>query len=92
MSTSSKKMTQKKKDTIGNDDNNVAAVNTTGYSPMKEFLSQPVAGSMQKSKEIAAKNKAERLKKEAAGGYKDVPLSKKPVGVAFREIFKINKD
>jgi len=32
MSTSSKKKTQKKNDTIGNDDNNVAKVNTTSYA------------------------------------------------------------
>tara|TARA_R100001460_G_scaffold63981_1_gene104124 strand:- start:2144 stop:2443 length:300 start_codon:yes stop_codon:yes gene_type:complete len=84
MSTSSKKKTQKKNDTIGNKDNNVAKVNTTGYAPLRE---QTVAGHMGVSKSIAAKNKTERLKKEAAGGYKSVPLSKKPVGVAFREIF-----
>ena len=84
MSTSSKKKTQKKNDTIGNDDNNVARVNTTIYAPLRQ---QTVAGSKQRSKAIAKKNKAEILKKEAAGEYKNVPLRKKPVGVAFREIF-----
>lgn len=33
MSTSSKKKTQKKNDVIGNNDNNVAKVNTTSYTP-----------------------------------------------------------
>lgn len=61
---------------------------TTSYSNMSvPFMQQPVAGSRKKSKAIAKKNKAAILKKEAAGGYKSVPLSKKPVGVAFREIF-----
>tara|TARA_R100001510_G_C7611332_1_gene174766 strand:+ start:389 stop:658 length:270 start_codon:yes stop_codon:yes gene_type:complete len=89
MSTSSKKKTQKKNDSVGHADNNVAAVNTTGYAPLRE---QAVAGHMNVSKNIATKNKKEMASKEAAGGYKNVPLSKKPVGVAFREIFKINKD
>tara|TARA_R110002012_G_scaffold233353_1_gene406490 strand:+ start:2463 stop:2729 length:267 start_codon:yes stop_codon:yes gene_type:complete len=88
MSTSSKKMTQKKNDSIGYDDNNVPAVNTTGYAPLRE---QTVAGSMKRSKDIAEKNKKEILRKEAAGEYKNVKLSKKPVGVAIREIFKKDK-
>lgn len=86
MSTSSKVKTEKKNDSVGYDDNNVAKVNTTGYAPLRE---QTVAGSMQRSKEIAARNKAEILRKEAAGEYKNVKLSKKPVEVAFREIFNM---
>jgi len=35
MSTSSKKKTQKKNDIIGNNDNNVAKVNTTSYTPQQ---------------------------------------------------------
>jgi len=38
MSTSSKKKTQKKNDTIGNDDNNTAKVNTKTYANLKETL------------------------------------------------------
>jgi len=60
-------------------------IKVTGYAPLRQ---QTVAGSMKRSKAIAKKNKAEILKKEAAGGYKNTPLSKKPVSIAFREIFK----
>lgn len=88
MSTSSKKKTQKKNDTIGNSDNNVSRVNTTSYKPLSQ---QTVAGHMTTSKNIAEKNKKEIQQKEAAGGYKNTPLRKKPVGVALREIFKKEK-
>lgn len=37
MSTSSKKKTQKKNDTIGNNDNNVAKVNTTSYASARNM-------------------------------------------------------
>ena len=88
MSTSSKKKTQKKNDTIGHNDNNVAKVNTTGYKPLKD---QPVMGHRKVSSDIAKRNKAEILKKEKEGAYKNVALRKQPIGVALRNIKKAGK-
>ena len=71
--------------------------NTTSYTPKKEKLrgwdaikNEPVGPYIRKlrksAKASAGKRKADILKKEQAGYYKDKPLRSQPIGVGMRQI------
>ena len=71
--------------------------NTTTYTPKKEKLrgwdaikNEPVGPYLRKlrksAKASAGKRKADILKKEQAGYYKDKPLKDVPVGVGMRQL------